>query len=344
MMDLSERDPFIRTTSFAGFCELVTKLGGEPGLLLRRFRIQPQLLAEADATVPLRSLVGLLECAARELNCADFGLRMAEYQTLQVLGPIAVMARHSMSVECALKDIVRFIGYHSSGIQLDLDLSDVPHPRLVVSLRLPGRLPQRQMVELAMGVAHNAMKLLCGAHFKAQVVLLCGISTLSTARYRRFFKTEVCTGQGCNALVMTHQQLSQGLEAQDPALHRTLVHYLEQMHCPPVANLVDQVQRVVLRLLPTAQCRLPIIAEQLGLHERALQRQLAEHQQRFDDLLENIRRERADFYLAQGSIPISQVAGLLGYSEQSVFNRASRRWFAVTPGARRRQLQALPPL
>lgn len=35
-----------------------------------------------------------------------------------------------------------------------------------------------------------------------------------------------------------------------------------------------------------------------------------------------------------------QIAGMLGYSEQSVFNRACRRWFAMTPGARRRQLLA----
>ncbi|MFJ3368256.1 AraC family transcriptional regulator ligand-binding domain-containing protein [Pseudomonas sp. NPDC086251] len=337
-------DAFIRTTSFAGFGELVTKLGGNPTRLLQRFHIQPQLLEDVDATVPLRSLVRLLEYTASELDCSDFGLRMAQYQNLQVLGPIAVLARNSVSVECAVRDIIRFIGYHSSGIQLDLDLSHARHPRLVIGLRLPGLLPQRQMLELAMGVSHNAMKLLYGAHFRAQAVLLCAVDGLPTARYRQYFKTEVCTGQSCNALVMTQQQLNQSIEPQDPNVHRTLVQYFEQVHGHSAFDLIDQVHRVVLRLLPTQQCRLSIIAQHLGMHERALQRQLAERKQRFDEILDKIRRERADFYLREQGIPISQVAGMLGYSEQSVFNRAARRWFAVTPGERRRQLRSLPPL
>jgi AraC-like DNA-binding protein len=37
-------------------------------------------------------------------------------------------------------------------------------------------------------------------------------------------------------------------------------------------------------------------------------------------------------------MPMSQVAGLLGYSEQSVFNRACRRWFDDTPRTVRRKL------
>jgi AraC-like DNA-binding protein len=117
-----------------------------------------------------------------------------------------------------------------------------------------------------------------------------------------------------------------------------LVQYLDHIHLHSSSDLVDQVRRLVLRMLPTQQCRLPLIAEQLGLHERALQRQLAELGQRFDELVEGIRRDRADFYLAERDIPLAQIAGMLGYSEQSVFNRACRRWFALTPGERRRQL------
>lgn len=331
-------EPFIRTTSFVGFRELVAKLGGDPAPLLQRFRIKAELLDDEDARVPLRSLVGLLECAAAELDCADFGLCMAEYQNLHVLGPIALMARSSASVGHALTEIVRFIGYHSSGVQLDLDRSEPQLPRLLIGLRLPGAVPQRQMVELAMGVAHNTLKLLCGSHFSAQAVQLCGLSPLPPARYRRYFHTEVYSGQACNALVLTAQQLQQRIEEQDPNLHRMLVQYLNQIHLQGSPDLPEQVRRLVLRLLPTQQCRLALIAEQLGLHERALQRQLAELGQRFDELVEGIRRDRADFYLVERDIPLAQIAGMLGYSEQSVFNRACRRWFAMTPGGRRRHL------
>ncbi|MNR39561.1 HTH-type transcriptional regulator VirS [compost metagenome] len=102
--------------------------------------------------------------------------------------------------------------------------------------------------------------------------------------------------------------------------------------------MVDQVERLVLRMLPIQRCRLPLIAEQLGMHTRMLQRRLADQGRSFDEIVEHIRRERADHYLAERHMPMSQVAGLLGYSEQSVFNRACQRWFAMAPLARRRQL------
>ena len=50
-----------------------------------------------------------------------------------------------------------------------------------------------------------------------------------------------------------------------------------------------------------------------------------------------MRREQAARYLAEDDLPFSQVTSLLGYTEQSAFNRACQRWFAMTPRQYRRQ-------
>lgn len=328
----------IRTSSLTGFREVASQLGGQADLMLERFRIHPDVLMDEEARVPLRSLVGLLEFAARELDCPDFGLRMAEYQDLHVLGPIAVIARTCATAGEALEQIIRFIGYHSPGIQLDLDLSENHAPRLLIDIRLSGPTPRRQMVELAMGVAHNGMKLLYGDNFVAQAVLFSANHSVAQARYRRYFKTAVCTGQSCNALVLRDEQLNQRIEQQAPYLHRALEQYFQQFDLQATSDVVSQVERLVLRMMPIQRCRLPLIAEQLGMHVRMLQRRLAEQGRSFDEMVESLRRDRADHYLAERHMPMSQVAGLLGYSEQSVFNRACQRWFSMSPGARRRQL------
>ncbi|ESQ97722.1 hypothetical protein F753_19260 [Stutzerimonas chloritidismutans AW-1] len=327
----------IRTTSFWGFSELVSQLGGQSESLLRQYHIDPRLLGDEEARVPLRSFIEVLEHAALVLDCPDFGLRMAQYQDVHVLGPIALIARSAATVGQALEEIVRFIGYHSPGIRLELDSGEPETSRLRIDIRLPGALQQRQLQELAIGVAHNTMKLLCGSSFSAQAVLFSGISPLPVARYRRYFNTGVFNGQDCNALVLRRDQLEQAIELQDPLLYRTLVQYLSAYAARP-QDLRSQVEFLILRMLPTQRCRLPLVAEQLGLHERVLQRRLAEQGSGFENLLEAVRRERADCYLAERDMPMSQVAGLLGYSEQSVFNRACRRWFSMAPRARRRQL------
>lgn len=330
----------IRATSLQGFAELASQLGGSPETMLKRFRIDPRQLRDDEARMPLRALVALLEYAASELKCPDFGLRMAEYQDLHVLGAVALIARSATTVGQALEEVSRFIGYHSPGVAVQLDRNEGAPARLVVEIQLAGNPPRQQMQDLALGVAHNTMQLLSGGHFSALSLLLSGGSELPLARYRRYFHTTVYAGQDCNALALREEHLSQRIEQQDPLLHRVLRDYLSAQDLNSTLGLAQQVEQIIVRLLPTQRCRLGLVAEQLGLHERVLQRRLAEDGEGFEGLLENARRARAERYLAERHMPMSQVAGLLGYSEQSVFNRACRRWFGNTPKEIRRQLLA----
>jgi AraC-like DNA-binding protein len=67
------------------------------------------------------------------------------------------------------------------------------------------------------------------------------------------------------------------------------------------------------------------------LHPRTLQRRLKAQGMRFEVLVEDMRRNRAEEYLGCGSIPLAQVALLVGYSGQNAFTLACKRWFGMTP-------------
>jgi AraC-like DNA-binding protein len=55
----------------------------------------------------------------------------------------------------------------------------------------------------------------------------------------------------------------------------------------------------------------------------------------FEDIVDRVRRHRAHEYLLRTAIPLKQVSTLLGYTEQSTFIRACRRWFGRSPLALR---------
>ena len=80
------------------------------------------------------------------------------------------------------------------------------------------------------------------------------------------------------------------------------------------------------------------IARTLGLSARSFHRRLAEHGLSFQTLTEETRREIATAMLQEDSYSLSEVAFLTGYSEQSAFNRAFKRWMGVTPAAYRKSL------
>jgi AraC-like DNA-binding protein len=75
---------------------------------------------------------------------------------------------------------------------------------------------------------------------------------------------------------------------------------------------------------------------------RTLQRQLADEGTSFKAELEQVRAQMAIAALRDRSVPIDEVAFLLGYAEPSSFYRSFRRWTGRTPHWYRRSASAKP--
>lgn len=73
------------------------------------------------------------------------------------------------------------------------------------------------------------------------------------------------------------------------------------------------------------------IASRLGMSARTLQRRLSDRGHPFQSLVDDARRELAQRLLRQTEYSLADVAFLTGFSEQSAFNRAFRRWQGQTP-------------
>ncbi|MET0197707.1 MAG: helix-turn-helix transcriptional regulator, partial [Rhodococcus fascians] len=84
------------------------------------------------------------------------------------------------------------------------------------------------------------------------------------------------------------------------------------------------------------------VAALMLLHPRTLQRRLASEDTTFDALADDSRRELALSLLANTDVPLSAVSRQLGYSEPSTLTRSAKRWFGMTPLAKRRELTSRP--
>jgi len=78
------------------------------------------------------------------------------------------------------------------------------------------------------------------------------------------------------------------------------------------------------------------IAARLGLSRRTLRRRLAAEGSSFHEVLEESRRACGYAMLTRGSMPLSEIALALGYSDQTAFSRAFSRWFGQSPRELRR--------
>ncbi len=73
------------------------------------------------------------------------------------------------------------------------------------------------------------------------------------------------------------------------------------------------------------------IASSLGMSARTLQRRLSDTGHSFQNLVDLARRELAQQLLRDTDYSLAEIAFLTGFSEQSAFTRAFKRWAGQTP-------------
>lgn len=93
----------------------------------------------------------------------------------------------------------------------------------------------------------------------------------------------------------------------------------------------EQVKWVLKRMLSGRRPDVVVVAKELGMSERTLQRRITEEGTSFRQLLNETRHEMAKEYLADESIEITEAAFLLGYENVNSFYRAFRAWGEETP-------------
>ncbi|WP_303509653.1 AraC family transcriptional regulator [Agarivorans sp. 1_MG-2023] len=125
-----------------------------------------------------------------------------------------------------------------------------------------------------------------------------------------------------------------------PALHSFAkkVFLLLQHQAIESPDLQSQLKRTIQRAIDKP-LSIDVVAKQLGLSTRTLQRRLSEKQLNFSKLVDDEKQTLALNLLADTHLSVAQVALKLGYDDPSNFHRSFRRWFSFTPSFYRQQCQ-----
>jgi AraC-like DNA-binding protein len=331
----------IRATNLRGYDNLTQSLGGDPLYLLSKYHIPSADKRDEDSFLIFRNMIALLEDTVTTLNCPDFGLRLAEYQGMGILGPISVIARSSATVGDALENISNYLHLHCSALTTKHIVQTKGQARTIkLEYCVQGRGIDYsvQCYELGLANAMQVIKLLCGNDFKPISAHFMHARLGDEASYQNVFGCPVEFNQNWCGFILPESAFATPLSSEDEQTCKLARHYLESQPIPFASSVSDDVRRLIRGLLPTGQCSSENIASHLSMHKRTLQRKLAQESTTYEQILVSERQVIVTKYLKDPNLKLSQISGLLGYSEQATFNRACRVWFGVTPRAYRAQL------
>jgi len=325
--------PLIRAASLRGFAPLVRELGGNPEALYARFGIDAASLAQDDALVPITEHDRMLDATAHELACPDLGLRLATSQDITILGPMAVAIEASSTVAQAVECASSFIFVHSPALSIGVE-PDPRGVRGVVALTYrkdPRQSPYSpQGIELGLALFHLVAASLIGERYGLRSVEIPHPPLSPVSRYVEAFGAEVKFGGETPALRVHASTMDATFASANAAIHAMALEHLRS-HENPTRTVAARVQLALAEVLGNSEPSLETAARLLQVQPRTLQRHLAQENTTFELVLDDVRHEAARRYLTMTDLPMSQIAALVGFAEQSTLSRAVRRWEGQTP-------------
>jgi len=125
----------------------------------------------------------------------------------------------------------------------------------------------------------------------------------------------------------------------DPALAQIMIgtgqRLLERYR--DETNIANEARALICELLPLGEQQLETVAQRLQMTGHQLSRRLQAAGYKYPDLVDEVRQDLAEHYLASAELALTDIAFLLGFSEQSAFTRAFKRWTGKAPVHYRRE-------
>jgi len=152
--------------------------------------------------------------------------------------------------------------------------------------------------------------------------------------YKEAFGCPIFFDQPQNIISYRTADLETRTAKADISLNKFLVERVEEATKGikiSAAQISTDVENLIKDALPSGIPSVVQIGEQMGLSSRTLARRLAEGGISFRDLVRQTQEKISKDLLKNSSATVSEIAFQTGFSEQSAFSRAFKRWTGQSP-------------
>ncbi len=275
---------------------------------------------------------GLLERIAGT-DDPGFPFRYAHALHPDDLGALGLAVKTAPNLRAALERLARYVLVLSDTLRYEL--VDEPDGAAFV---LVGRPHHRRGAaianECAVAAVTSVLRVVGGITLEPTLVEFRHAAAGSDRHQVDFFGCPVRFEAAVNGIHVSDEHLEHRALLADDGLSTYLLSRLDDLTARKARrSIVDDVRAAIADSLPDGQPSKSQIARRLGLSERTLHRQLADHGETFQAIGTRARRDAAESLLNTTRHSIADVAFLTGFSDQTAFTRAFKRWTGNTPAA-----------
>ena len=325
------------TSLFARKMVAAAGSGSDAASLLRDAGIDPDGPLDPKTMIPDAAYYDMLERIAAKVDVTDLPLRVGASMRLDEYGALGLAFKAATTLGASYARVERYARLWTSVVEYELR----PDPRgtfFVLHRSGERRLGLRLSNEATLASAVSIARQVSPAPVAPLEVRVRHAAPKSVAAHEDWFGSPVRFGADLDAILFSAQTLAQANILGDEGISRYLASHLdaEMAEIAEEAPLVAETKNAIAQALSEGAPKMSDIARGLGLSARSFHRRLSEHGMTFQSLTEETRRDLAEGLLREDGHSLAEIAFLTGFSEQSAFTRAFKRWVGATPASYRK--------
>ena len=295
--------------------------------------IDPAQMVSADAHYTL------WETILTALGSPGFPIRYAQTLCADDYGVFGLATKTAPTLRGSFQRAHRYLIVLTDSSWLEISESE---SSVIVFFRREGarRLGMRCANEAAVAemVAHS--REITGVDFKPRSVRFRHKSPDDVSAHAQFFGCDVLFEQESDGLELDRSVFDLNLPKADGGLSRFVLDHLDRAVAEKGTDrsLEHSLKDLICDAMPDGPPKMTDVARRVGMSRRTLARRLSALDTSFQRFVEDTRQEIATQLLRQTQHSLGEITFLLGFSEQSAFQRAFKRWTGSTPSAFRRRL------
>lgn len=291
----------------------------------------PTTHAESPTRFPVARWKALLDRAAARLDDPLLGLHLGQRVTPAHFGLMGYVLLACENLAAALQRLREFerLFYDVSPLRVRSE-----HGHLVLEWGTEAGRPGPLVDEAAItALVTLARDITAAAGMAPASIDFVNPAPADRGPHERILGCPVRFDRPCTRVRIPLKWLTMPLRHPDPQLLSLLREQAaEQLkRLPPRGELGAAIRALIPELLQKGRADAAAAAERLHMSSRSLHRRLAAEGQSFRELRDECLHQLACDHLADRRLQLAEIAQLLGYSEQSAFTRAFRRWSGQSP-------------
>ena len=309
----------------------------EPARVLNYAQLSPEEFSKPGARFPATAFTHVLHALADASDNPRIALNLGEATPPRILGSIGFIMSTAPTLDKAYQTLVDYFPLLFEGAMLRIEQT-IEGTLLTIEMSQP----DLQTIEYFLACLVNWPRWLTGQQVPVSFVRLSFPEPEDAQPYSRFFAAEVEFNAPCNQILLPSQYLTHSCldaNAEMHQLHREFADSLLSKSNQQSA-LIAQIRHLIRQQLSegSGSIRREQIAESVGLSLRTLQRKLGALGTSFQDVYDQTRREVSLQQIQRGQLSFGEIAFQLGFSNQSAFQKAFKRWMGVPPSTYRQQI------